>query len=391
MAAEPRLRVTRLFTAGLHAGGAGYPNAANTIRILRDRLGVEIVECGGWLPESFHLWRLTRTGFANMALGVARLALRNLWSLMRVVRRRPAKHDPVYVPYPSVFLLWWASFLPRPLRPRLIADAYISLWDSLVRDRGQGDAGGLKGRLIKAVERRALHAADCVLVDTEANKAMYVAEFGLDPERVRSLPLAIDEEVFLSSRRAQRKESGEVTVLFVGTMIPLHGIDTILDAIQRLHDLPDVRFRLVGDGQLSDRVAQFVTGDCGSRVEWVRGWQSIERIAQEIADADICLGVFGGEEKAARVLPFKLYMYLAAGKAIITQGQFSLPVGTPDPPVVAVDILSGVALANAILGLRGDSAVRQRLADEAKSYFTSYLAAGRIAACWGDLLASDAG
>ena len=45
------------------------------------------------------------------------------------------------------------------LRPSCIADAYISLWDSMFRDRGAASAAGLASRWVKSLERRSLRAA----------------------------------------------------------------------------------------------------------------------------------------------------------------------------------------------------------------------------------------
>lgn len=377
----------RLFVGGLHLGGSAYPNAEQTLKLLHSRLNVEIVECGAWLPESMHLWRLAKQGGFKLLMGLARLAFGNLTSLLRVMWRAGRSRTPVYVPYPAIFFLWWASWVPLRWRPWCIADAYISVWDSFARDRAQGGRNGTLSRILKSFERRALRAAWLVLVDTEANRQMFVEEFGLHPERVRSLPLAIDEERFLNARRTSQKTTNDqVTVLFVGTMIPLHGIDVILEAIRQLLPDPKLCFRLIGDGQLSDKIANFIATAGSDRVKWLRGWQSIERIAQEIADADICLGVFGGDGKAARVLPFKLYMYFASGKAVISQGHFSLPNSVLLPPMLIVPKGNAFVLTQAICLLGEDTKQRSALGIAAADYFRENLGSDCIVKHWLALL-----
>lgn len=346
---------------------------------------MEIVECGSRLPADVQLWRVSELGGFKLLFTVLRLVFGNLLSLFRVVLKNPG-NDVVYVPYPAVFFLWWASWLPRRLRPKVRADAYVVLWDSRVRDRGHGSKGnGVLSRLLKAVEVRALNAAEVVLVDTEANRHMLVEEFRLMSGRVVSLPLAIDETLFLRAT-SSRVEDGHTRVLFVGTMIPLHGVDVILDAIEQLRQQKNLVFRIIGDGQLSNHVAVRLSTLTDGQVEWRRGWMGLEEIAQEIADADICLGVFSGGAKASRVLPFKLYMYMAVGKPIITQGNFSLPAGLVSPPLITIARPTGAELAQEIIKLSNDQKSMCELSRQSRAYFENHLGASQIARRWREIL-----
>ncbi len=374
-----------LLLGGTHAGGEGYPNAWHTVRVLERELGILPVECGCWLPDDTSLWRWAKAGpFGLLKLG-ARLAWSNLVSVCRVLREVRGR-GWVYVPYPAVFFLWWISWLPRRWRPTIIADAYISLWDSWIRDRGQGRAWPFLGRLLKAIEGRALKAADYVLTDTRANEAFYVESFGLEPARIHSFPLAIDEDRFLSLGPKLAESGGPVTVLFVGTMIPLHGVKVILAALDRMQERPNVRYRLIGDGQQGKEVERALESCGRNDITWVREWQSIDDLAQEIAQADICLGIFGGTPKSARVLPFKIYMYLAAAKPIISQEMYSLPAHLPPPPLVTVPPGNPRALAEAIQALLDDAVLRARLGKEGREYFKTYLGSASLVARWQALL-----
>lgn len=378
-----------LLVGGLHAGGSGYPNAVRTLQLLERQLQVTLMECGRWLPTDTALWRLSEATTLAAAREVLRIVTGNLASVACILRRSTGRSSWVYVPYPAVFFLWWMSAVPRRWRPRIIADAYISLWDSWACDRGHGTRSPMLSHWLKRFEAHALRSADIVLTDTTANKAYYIDTFGLAPEQVVAMPLAIEEEFFLALPEKLADSTATRTVLFVGTMIPLHGIDTILEAIGTLAPKPGVRFRLVGDGQMSAWVARFLT-HCGrTDISWQRTWQSPHEIATEIANADVCLGIFGGTPKSERVLPFKLYMYLAAGKAIITQDRFSLPEGVPEPPFVTVPPKDSLALAMAIENLLQDDIRRSRLGSLAREYFQRHLASSAITRRWQTLLGSS--
>lgn len=380
----------RILVGGVHLDGAGYPNARNTLRVLRDHLGVEVVECGYWLPDELRLWRLVRSSLLRRIGLLFRLSIGNAASLMRVLWSARGTKTAVYVPYPGMFLLWLLSWIPMRLRPATLLDAYVTHWDALVLDRRQLAADSIVSKLFKSAEARAMRTADRVLVDTQANERFVSQTFHLDPQRVRSLPLAIDEAaLFVCRSRGPAMEIRENTplkVLFVGTFIPLHGLAKALRQLAPLLDDHRFEFTLIGDGQESLEVETVLAALSSCNVRWIREWQSPASIAECIQTADVCLGVFGGPGKAARVLPFKIYLYLALGKAVLTQNINSSPGIAPPPPVLGVDPHEPGQIADALLRLRDDPELRGRLGRQAAKYFRQYLSGERLAQEWERLL-----
>lgn len=379
----------RLWIAGVAMRGDGYPNAMNTVAVLMSSPEWVISDKADWLPTETRLWHLAR--------GPARQRVRLMLRLVAggfaqaaclCIRSRPG--DVAYLPYPAPLTLWWLALVPKRWRPRCIADAYISLWDSMFRDRGGGDATGVVSRIVRRFEARSLRAAALVLVDTEANKRQMIADFALTARRVRSIPLAINECLFSSSSRDQAPSGRPARVLFVGTLVPLHGIDIVLAVAAELSKSDGIEFRLIGDGQQSALVEAFVRTGKVAGFTWIREWVPLAGIAREIEEADVCLGVFGGEGKAARVLPFKSYCALAAGKAIVTQAAHSLPDGLPPLPAVLVagtDRQKWVRdVAAAIRTLIESRAERIALGKAAGQYFADHLSSQAIRAAWQEIL-----
>jgi glycosyltransferase involved in cell wall biosynthesis len=381
--------VRRLWVAGVAMQGDGYPNAMNTIALLEEGQQYVVCDRAEWLPPETRLWHLVR-GSIGVRL---RLALRLVLGGVRQaiwVCIRAQSDDVVYLPYPAPLTLWWLALVPARWRPRCIADAYVSLWDTMFRDRSGGDVDGFASRIVRGFEARSLLAAAVVLVDTEANKQQMVVDFALPARNVRSIPLAINQRLFSSSRRDRLPAGRPARVLFVGTLVPLHGIDVVLAAAAELLRRDDVEFRLIGDGQQSALVEAFVRSDAPANFTWVRDWMPLTEIAREIEEADVCLGVFGGEGKAARVLPFKSYYALAAGKAVVTQAGHSLPSGTPPLPVVLVRgedkaLLARDVAAN-IRSLLGSRIERVELGEAARQYYADHLSSNTIRIVWREML-----
>ncbi|MCI2263307.1 glycosyltransferase [Xanthomonas indica] len=316
----------RLVVGGVALRGSGYPNAWNTLRILR-KAGIDIVDLCHWLPEDFHLWKLTRLPPWRAAIALGRLAILNVTSAIKILLGT-RRNDLVYIPYPGAFLLWMLSWVPKRLRPSCLCDAYITIWDTLYQDRGLGGkAGGRLSNLVLRFESRALRCANGLIVDTNKNADHIAATFGVDRTRIHALPLAMDE-ISTSSTVVRPQTAPHATrVIFFGTFVPLQGTTKIAQTIALLRDRNDIEFVLIGDGQAASEAQPYLIQN--PNVTWIREWLSTEKLMRLIENSDICLGVFGGQGKSARVLPFKIYIALAAGKPIITQRDHGLPDSAP--------------------------------------------------------------
>ena len=81
----------------------------------------------------------------------------------------------------------------------------------------------------------------------------------------------------------------------------------------------------------------------------------------EIARASICLGVFGTSDKAARVVPNKVFQCAAAGRAVVTAATPAM-TGAFGDAFVTVPVGDPTALADAVRELRGAEAPGRRRA-----------------------------
>ena len=322
--------------------------------------GVEVREC------HFPLWKDT-----SQKLGHARSAWLRPGLLLRWARAYGSlsarfltspRPDFLFVGYSGHFDVFPAWVLSRLRRVPLIFDAFLSLYDSLVLDRSAVAREGPKAKFLAWVDRTACRLADRVLLDTRAHVEFFRETFALRAEKFWVLPIGADDRVF-RPEAASPRNGRPYTVLHFGRYIPLHGLETVVRAARLLEEngVP-CRFLLVGDGEERDKVEALASG-LGVRSLEFRGSESPESLAATIRESDLCLGIFGETGKASRVVPNKVYEALAAGK----------PVITGDSPAARELLTDGVdcllcrrgdpaALADAILRLRNDGAMAERLA-----------------------------
>ena len=321
----------------------GYPRNAQVISCLRGA-GVDVVERHQPVWEGREQkWGIGPRVLPRLALAEARL-----------LRASQTEADAVIVGYPGHLDLPGARRFARG-RP-IVFNPLVSLSDTFVSDRGRFRAGSLPARLLAAIDRRALRRADLVVADTQANAEFLADLAGLPRERVAVCFVGAEARLFQPSWAPEQPRKA----LFVGKLIPLHGLKTILEATRLA---PEVELRLIGSGQLESLLESRP-----SNVEWIP-WVPYEHLATELHRAGCALGVFGTSDKAKRVIPNKAFQALACG----------VPLVTADTPAARELLADGES---ALLVPPGDA---EALADALRRLITDTALAGRIAA--GGLLA----
>ncbi|MCB9597675.1 MAG: glycosyltransferase [Sandaracinaceae bacterium] len=344
-----------------------YESDYDRNRILQEALrlqGIRVLTCHEPVLEA----RRHKTGTLGSPAGVLGLGLQMARAWARLATRYLAMedHDAVVVGYLGHLDVLLAAPLARLRGKPVIFDAFISLYDTLVHDRAVFAEGSLGARAAKGLDRLACSLSDVVLLDTEAHAAFFVEELGAPEGRCLRVLVGADPTRFHPVEPAPRER---FTVLQYSKLAPLHGIRSILEAAKRLEGEPDIRFLIVGEGQLNDQVDAWMRELAPSNVER-RAWMEGEALRTEIASAGACLGIFGDTAKAARVIPNKLYQCMAIGAPIVTQdspGARELLVDGRD--ALLCPAADGAALADAILRLRDDPALRASLARNARARF----------------------
>ncbi|HET9508989.1 MAG TPA: glycosyltransferase family 4 protein [Gaiellaceae bacterium] len=301
-----------------------YPRNAQVISCLR-AAGVDVVErhVGVWEGRR-HKWSLGAAAAVRLLAAEARLLL-----------RRPREgFDAVIVGYPGQLDLPAARRAARG-RPVLF-NPLVSLSETLVEDRRRFAPGSPAARALRALDRRALRRADLVVADTAQNAKALMELGGLPPQRVAVCFVGAEERLF----RPGWTPPGRFHALFVGKLIPLHGVETILAAARLA---PEVPFRIVGSGQLDHVVAT-----APANVERVT-WIEYDELPGAIHASGCALGVFGTSTKAQRVIPNKAFQALACGAPLVTadtpaarellrDGESALLVPPGDPATLAAAV-----------------------------------------------------
>lgn len=358
-----------LLIIGVHLKSEGYPNTLYRLHDLQTSGLFNVTEI--YVPI-WHEGTQNRHGVGRLTRNLCRAIFAHITVIVRYLACKRPKL--IYVPYPAVFVIFLLSWLPQRLRPNcIIADAFISIYDTVVFDRSLINENGLPARILKWIEKRAYAYTDKLVVDTPQNARFFCKLFGLTEEKVVVIPLSTNEIDFKYTPYSPKSSYSQV--LFVGTLVPLHGIQTILDAIRLVSKRSDIHFKLVGNGQDAHIIEAWLK-TYSLPIVWEKEWLPSNRIAEEIGLADICLGVFGLGNKTQRVCPFKIYAYASMGKAIIT-GETDWLKNTTDglsyEPFLSVPTGNAEALAEKIILLADNPELRASMAANSHEYYLSHL------------------
>jgi len=331
------------------------------------RNSVEVVECheqlwygiedraraasGGWLRPAF----------------VARIAC-TYWRLLRAYSRI-ADYDVMVLGYPGQLDVCLARVLTWLRRKPLVLDVFMSLY-LVASERGLTARYPITGRLIYWLEKLACLLPDRLILDTAEYVEWFRKVYGLDPARFRLVPTGADDRIF-RPLEVGRRDDDLFWVLYYGTFIPNHGVKYIVEAARILKDESGIHFELIGDGPTKAKAMALAKEYNLTNVTFA-DWMDRQALSRKAAGADVCLGVFGTTPQSMMTVQNKVYEGLAVGK----------PVITGDAPTVRAHLEHGTdafliersnpqALARAILILRNDPSLRDRLTKSGHQLFTS--------------------
>jgi glycosyltransferase involved in cell wall biosynthesis len=297
-------------------------------------------------------------------------ALRLARAELALLRRQRARYDAVIVGYPGQVDVPAARRAARGAP--VVFNPLVSLSDTLVADRGRFSEDSLPARTLRLIDRAALRAADVVVADTDANARFLAQLAGL--ERVETCFVGAEDDVFEPTARP----AAFTHALFVGKLIPLHGIETILAAARVAPELP---FRLVGSGQLQELLEERPPN-----VDWVP-WVEYHELRGELGHAAAALGVFGTSSKAARVIPNKAFQALACGTPLVTADTpAARELLTDGQDALLVPPGDATALANALRRLATDDGFRERIGSAGLETYRARASEEVLGRRWRDII-----
>lgn len=300
--------------------------------------------------------------FDNQASGL--LPFR-YFKLFRQFLKLQKKINVIIIGFPGHFDVPLAFVLGKLFRKKVFFDIFASTHETYVLDRKVVHKKSFKAKFYYLLDWIGLHLANYVIVDTKAHLNYYQKTYNLNKNKGIVVYVGSDSDYFYP-----RKVKEETDVLFYGSYQPLQGTEVIIYAASKL---PKVKFKMIGEGQ-TKKITQDLARDLNLKnVEFVN-WLPLEKLAEEIAKAKICLGIFGTSQKANVVIPNKVYDYLAFAKPVITcNSDAAQELLKNGKNAILIPAGNHTTLTEAIVNLIKNSRKRQELSRKGNSLFESIL------------------
>lgn len=280
--------------------------------------------------------------------------------------------DVVFVTSPPLFPAISAIFLARLRRARLVFDIR-DLWpDELVACGAAAEASSSVGWL-RRLERWIYRSADLVTCTTRSFIETVVAR-GVPRECTLFVPNGADLSLFQPRppREDLRRElglGGRFVVMYVGLLGIKHGLETVLHTAARFRGDEGIVFVFVGSGPREEDLRRQASETGLENCRFVPA-RPLNEIPDFLATADICITTLLPEPYLEKIIPVKLYEYMACGKPIVASlagegarilaesgAGFGTAPGDDEAAARAIRTLQGDETLRAVMARRGPAFV----------------------------------
>lgn len=323
------------------------------------------------LDEGGRVWAL-RTGMAENGITVklCRTLVDGFFAKYRDLFKKwnsiTGPIDAIYVIFMGYYLMPLAWYLARKRGIPVILDTLVSQYDTEVNDRKRVSPVHPRAWFLWVTDWFSCFIADAIVVDTHEHKKFFIEKFFVPAEKILIVPVGCRSDLFKPLPQPKRSDDSFV-VAFHGTFIPLHGIEYVLEAAKILQERGEkVHFEVVGGGQMFATITAMAKKLELTNIGFLTR-EPLEELPRSIARGDVCLGIFGTTPKALRVIPNKVYECLSCGKPVITErSPAALQVFRDNEDLCMVEPGNGAALAEKIIELKQNAALRARLGERAR-------------------------
>ncbi len=287
--------------------------------------------------------------------------------LIRKHARLRGAYDCMFVAFPGQQAVILARLITSK---KIIFDPFVSLHMTLVDDRRKYARFSIRALYYFLLDYLSCRCANVYIFDTFAQRDYFIERFGCDAKKSHRILVGSDPALFYPDTSTQHR--APFTVHFHGTHIPLQGVPTVLEAGKTLAE-KGIRVSIVGSSIKSVYEQQYPMIIFHADVPY-------EHLREHIVASDVVIGIVGTTKKASLVIPNKVYEAWACGRPVVT-------ARTPALQELAVDTVHALFceagnpddLARAVLAVRDDTALRERMGQKGYELFTAYATPEKIA------------
>ncbi len=274
-------------------------------------------------------------------------------------------YDVMIVPWRGIMSLPLAKLLTR--RP-IVYFPYVSIYDTLINDRKIFKKNSIQAKFVWLADKIGCKLADVIVLENDETINYFCTEYNLKKSKFRKFIWGADEKKFPCL--PIKKTDNTLSVFYLGTFIPFHGVEVIIEAAKILADKNDITFTFCGDGQ-TKKENENLCKKYGLKNVRFLGFVDFSIVRENLENADICLGTFGSLDHRPNSPTNKIFQMLTSQKPLITR---DVPVMKEiklksNQNCILVKPGDPHDLAKAILFLKNNPETKNKIAKEGYSTF----------------------
>ncbi len=271
---------------------------------------------------------------------------------------------------PVISMCTWRALLASIRRKPLTWDVLNSLYLISI-ERGIKERSTLTVGMIRRLEGIACRLPERMFLDTQLFVNWFVDTHHLDPARFRLVQIGADDRSFHPVDYAAQPD-GFFHILYYGSYIPNHGVETIVEAARLLEsELPGdpVIVEMVGMGPDRNRAEELAKRYSLQNICFI-DWLEKEELTERIARANVVLGAFGVTQQLLLTNNNKIYEGFAMSKPVISARTPALPeILEHGVHLYLCERGDPASLAEAVRALQADPALCKKLAENGYRVF----------------------
>ena len=339
------------------------------------RLGWE-VETADLDYEHFRAQYEQECGGMRAVLRAIRSNTRLLGTSFRA-RRSIAHSAFVYVPAFCVREVPLAAAFARFYRRPLVLDMLVSRLDVRVNDYRDVRRKSVKGLLYFFEEKAYCRLPHVRCFDTKVHQEYLEKRYAIrGPGAV--VPVGFDDELLPDHLCAgvQHSPSDVCRFVYWGSLVPIHGVRTVLETAHLLESDRSIAITLVVHPKANIRTSFEREGGVPRNVKIRTCYADFD----DLTTYDVALGIFGDFERTRRIVPHKVFEALAIGLPVITARTPALESLFPvDTTMATCKPGDPQALASLMKTLASNRELRRTLGEEGRRYVRSHYRPSHVA------------
>lgn len=307
----------------------------------------------------------------NTSTGVKRY-FETLWRLTKV---RFTKN-------PDVYVLTFRGYETLPLvrlitaGKKLLYDEFINPLEWFAYEHHKFAPDSLPAKVMRGVFRWYGRRSALILTDTQSHADFSADLMQLPIDHYAAIPVGTDELTF---KPAKPKKHAGFRVLYYGNMLPLHGVEYVLDAAVQLASRDDITFHLVGGKKPTEDLIEQAKA-AGAHIDYDK-WVDYGKLPEVFAKTDLCLGgPFGGTVQSQFVVTGKTYQFMAAARPAVVGENHETHIFKDKKDALVVPQADAEALKDTILWAANHPDELAKIGEAGRALYEAKFSSQQIAA-----------